>query len=113
MMSGLPSVSTGLKGFEFPSDTHKRTDYMDPIYCISNVGEHAKESLSRIKDGGVHKGSLIADGDAKIKKAVRECLEQDVEIFNDPRHLAIISVKINFFEQATVYKVSMFNLNLF
>ena len=65
---------------------------MDPLYYIANVGEYAKESVSRIKDGGVHKGSLTANGDAKIKKAVRGCLEQDVAIFNDPRHLAIISV---------------------
>ena len=41
------------KGFEvsFPSDTQKRTDDMDPLYCIANEGEFAKESLSRIKAG--------------------------------------------------------------
>ena len=39
------------KSFEvsFPSDTQKRTDDMDPLYCIANEGEFAKESLSRIK----------------------------------------------------------------
>ena len=55
------------------------------------------ESLSRIKDWGVHIGSLIADGDVSTKKAVHECLREDVETqFNDPRHLAIITVKTCF-----------------
>ena len=88
-----------------PNDTHKRTDDIHPIYCIANVGEYAKENPSRIKDGGVHKGSLIADGGVKIKKAVRECLEQDMEIFNDPRHLAIIiSVKLLFLNKIQFLK---------
>ena len=90
------------KGFEvsYPSDTHKRTDNLDPLYCTANEGEYyAKKSLSRLKDGGVHIGSLTADGDVKIKKAVRACLGEDVETsFNDLRHLAIISLKIEFFE---------------
>ena len=78
------------KGFEVscPSDTHNCTATMEPLDCIANEGEYAKESLSRIKDGGVHIGSVTADGDVKIKKAVRECLGEDVETFNDPRHLA-------------------------
>ena len=44
---------------------------------------------------GVHKGSLMVM--LRLKKAGRKCLGEDVETFNDPRHLAIISVKIDFF----------------
>ena len=43
---------------------------------------------------------MTADGDIKIFffKAGRNYLGEDVKTFNDPRHLAIISVKFEFFE---------------
>lgn len=40
----------------------------------------------------------------RLKKAGRKCLGEDVETFNDPRHLAIISVKIDFFLISYIFK---------
>ena len=55
LKTGFVEKKTALrqKSFEvsFLSDTQKRTDDMNPLYCIVNEGEFAKESLSRIKTG--------------------------------------------------------------
>lgn len=84
---GIALRTRGLE-VKCPSKTHKCTASMEPLGCISNEGEYAKEILTRMKEDGVRVGSVTGDGDVKIKKAVRQSLGDDTETFNDPRHLA-------------------------